>query len=293
LSPSRADFSARIGYNVGVRKVLLILVATALSFGLTAASDTTLTVDEVARLLSAGIDEETLRELIETEEASFDLGARELLDLHQAGASSEFLRFLIRTHQKNEAEDGSDPESEAATDGTTTDPAPVQTDGKGNADRALPAGDDGDPAQRVYSKVRQDGRIVIVFTNLDDSGNPLPDDPNETSFIRVTSRDDTEYTVEGSTVTIPVTIPAESAGPLVQVVVNPPPPAPAPAPYPYAGAYPRYYGGFAGPTGFIDFPDKLPFLGYTLDNAYPKTVTGMGFPLFNDFTTKQPKKTPN
>jgi hypothetical protein len=252
-----------------VRTILLSLALLLLAAGPAAALD----VDEIRDLLAAGVDEEILREQIAADGSSFRLDAADLMELHKAGASTEFLRFLIRTRP--------DPDPEAA-------PAEPPEPETGPADRLEPLSDAeiaAELSRRIYRKMGDDGRVVIVFTNLDEDGNPLPESHIETSFIRLTSRDGGE--AEGDETAAWES--EEAAGPLIQVVVNPPAPAPepepvlAPLPWPYRTAFPAYY---AAPTGFIDFPDQIPFLGYTLDNQYPKTFTGFGMPLFNDFTQK-------
>ncbi|MBI4161492.1 MAG: hypothetical protein HY509_03500 [Acidobacteria bacterium] len=221
-----------------------------------------ISVDEIRELLLAGVDEDTLREQVLAEVASFRLEADDLLALHRAGASAGFLQFLIR--RRPEA-----PDAEAAPTGTAENPEPAGT----------PAGEAG----RLRREVRGDGRTVVVLTNLDAAGNPLPDSPGEPDWIRITAR---EEEAEGAPAT------RESAGaaaPLVQVVVNPPPESPLPAvPYPLFSPYPLVLTG--GIAGAFDFPDRLPFLGYTADNEFPKTFTGMGMPLFNDQRPKAKEK---
>lgn len=255
-----------------MRTILIVVVLFLLAVGPAAALD----VAEIRDLLGAGVDEDILREQIEADGSTFRLDADDLMALHKAGASTGFLRFLIRTRP--------DPDREAA----PAEPPEPETEPPDRLEPLTDAEIAAELSRRIYRKMGDDGRVVIVFTNLDEDGNPLPESHIETSFIRLTSRDGGEAK-GGDASAVPGGEPDDAAGPLIQVVVNPPAPAPAPEPalapipWPYRAAFPAY---FAGSTGFIDFPDQIPFLGYTIDNQYPKTFTGFGMPLFNDFTQK-------
>ena len=229
------DISPYIGYNAGMARFFLPFAALLLA----AQPGFALTLTEVRDLLAAGIDETTLREQIRSEGDHFRLDAPDLVQLHEAGASSEFLQFLIRTK----------PPEEVA----------------------------GETGQRRYLQEKSDGRMVLVLTNLDAAGNRLPDDPSETKFTLLKSRD---WETAPDRSSSPPTEPYEEvAGPLVQVVVNPPAQVPAPPLYPYR-ANPVYFSG--GIVGSFEYPERLPFLGYTVDNRFPRFFTGMGMPLFND-----------
>lgn len=231
-----------MGYNAGMGRFFLPFAALFLA----AQPGFAITLTEVRDLLAAGIDETTLREQIRSEGSHFRLGASDLVQLHEAGASSEFLQFLIRTKPPQAVAEETGP--------------------------------------RQYYQEASGGRMVLVLTNLDAAGNRLPDDPSETKFTLLKSRDWED--APDRSPPPPTERNEEVAGPLVQVVVNPPAQFPSPTLYPYHLANPIYFSG--GIVGSFDFPDRLPFLGYGVDNRSPRFFTGMGMPLFNDLRKSGP-----
>ena len=232
----------------------MILVVTA---GLAASPAAAISLTEIQGLLVAGMDETTIRAQIRAEGSTFLVEASDLLALHEAGASGDFLQFLIGRKTVTPNRYGKyDPWDEERSFGESGD--------------------------RFYLKVRDNGSLVYVFTNLDGDGNRLPEidsdlnlsliasgGPAESSPIRSASGPEVpEYLEYGES--IPV------AGPSTQViVVQPPtPPAPAYAPPPYYGGYPgAFAGGIVGP---YRYPERLNFLGYGAGNDFPIWFTGMG-----------------
>lgn len=57
----------------------------------------TLTFDDLVRLVSAGVSEETILDLADVEGASFDLTVEQIIELKEVGASEEFIRALMAT----------------------------------------------------------------------------------------------------------------------------------------------------------------------------------------------------
>ena len=252
----------------------LIFLALILCSTLPAAS---LTVDEVGKLLLAGLSEKTLHDQIVADGTTFRLDAGDLLQLHYAGATDPFLRFLIGRQPEEDSDAPEEPARQAEPE--SLEPVP-------------PAPLEPDPPR--YRTERRDGHVVFVFTNLDADGNRLPESPGATRFSRITARD--QETGPDRSAEPALSILSDPAldpiTPLIQVIVNaaPPPPSPAVTAIPYGGYYPRIPYTVGGAAGFVDFPDQMPFLGYTLDNAWPKTFTGFGMPLFNDQKAAAEKK---
>jgi hypothetical protein len=61
----------------------------------------TLTFDDVVRLVSAGVTEETILDLADVEGATFDLTVEQVIELKEVGATEEFIRALMATPEED------------------------------------------------------------------------------------------------------------------------------------------------------------------------------------------------
>ncbi len=78
------------------------ITAEEINRGLTRSSNTVPPVAEVLELLRAGISEETIRTFMRGKRGRYSLSTDDLLELKQAGASEEFMQFLIRAGGKRQ-----------------------------------------------------------------------------------------------------------------------------------------------------------------------------------------------
>jgi len=121
---------------------LLLLPILVLAVSSRPASGATVTLDDVASMLKAGVGESIILEQAGSAGISFTLGVPEILKLKEAGASDRLLESLMKL---------------ARSPRTTT------------AESAAGAPSDS-PAYRIYREKTSDGEEVLHVTNLDPSG---------------------------------------------------------------------------------------------------------------------------
>jgi len=91
------------------RAVLVLLLGLLLS----PAAWATLSFDDVVRLVSAGVSEETILDLADVEGATFDLTVEQVIELKEVGATEAFIRALMATSAEEVEDQAYDAEGKA------------------------------------------------------------------------------------------------------------------------------------------------------------------------------------
>ena len=198
-----------------------------------------LDIESLLALVRAGVSEKLIQDQISKTGLAFQPTPASILALKEAGLGRNLLEQIVEVA-------GLQPSSSA----------PRQT-------------------VRVFERIGADGRRSLIFTNLDEEGNPIRDPVEALRQALEPPAPPPETPPASSCRDESRSLPAAPAAPLVVIHVEAPlPPAPAPA------AYPVWTGSIAGP---FRYPDRLGFLGYGQGISSPGWFSGLGLKPSNNF----------
>ncbi len=133
------------------------------------------------------------------------------------------------------------------------------------------------PEVRIVRTLDRHGALMLVLTNLDEEGNRMGGEAEETACPPAGSAPEAP---------LPEAPPEGQAEPprdgvTVIVNINNPPAAPPEDDAADSPAYPVF--GFPGVVGAFHYPRHLPFLGYSADGSSPSFFRGLGLSPGNRF----------